>query len=832
MKQYFGNYLGLCINNNDPQKRGRVQVFIPHIMPTLYEDWNKAGEDIKALCVGNNIQNSLPSGVVDKLMKILPWAEAASPILGISSPGNLTTTVGSNGTTSSGSFNQSPIPTPAGEGGNTAANADEQTLFNNAAKYGPVESSKFSRSGSKDGDCGRGSRQILGALTNNSYFSNGIGGTGSYGGINSAYAGSLSTGNPYLQNSGYYNSATDIPSNYTPQIGDVITGTKSGGAGHVQVYIGNGKWVSDHTQSSYYASYDNLKLHRMNETGLAAVEKASPGLYSGTTSQTSSSSTKESTATSGQVAAPTPHQDQTGVVTDTTKNNYGSIARPEVTNNGVSSSSYNTWRSQPILASTRMNARSNNPGNLHTISTPYIGQVSSSADIAPAGKYGSGVVNTGDVAYFDTLENGIAQNINQINLNINKYGANTISSMASRWVGGSEANIQYAINTWSKSSGIGANETLDINNKEQIKALLAGISVNEGGGVPSNYDQAFDTGYNIWQSRTGGTPTTGTTTSQTATTTQTSSTQSSLVHNTDKHGAMATVNINNMAKGVFTYPAAGALLWVFFQEGNPLFPVYFAANYGESEWASAFRLGSDSEGYKPAQTPDNTATSTGTRINLGTGGIFSTDTTVPDDPTQDQKSLTIFGYDGSNMHFNEGYHQIFSKFDRRDSVEGDRWETTLGFKEEWIQGDSNEVVMGDVFVKIGNVSPPAVDAVTRIQQILKEAMEPLTKNSSSTTSTSTEGKSQYTKDAASNSSVKEITISKTPTETALANTNNITTVTVSKTNAGSETTNSNTVSTNTSTAVNPTTPSTNSGFVQGTNTGSSFTVVPNSGFSL
>ena len=45
-------YLGICINNNDPEKRGRVQIFVPHIMPTLYERWNKEGKNIQINCVG------------------------------------------------------------------------------------------------------------------------------------------------------------------------------------------------------------------------------------------------------------------------------------------------------------------------------------------------------------------------------------------------------------------------------------------------------------------------------------------------------------------------------------------------------------------------------------------------------------------------------------------------------------------------------------------------------------------------------------------------------------------------------------------------------------
>lgn len=89
MKTYFGNYLGIVINNNDPEFRGRVQVFVPHIMPSLYENWNKDGKDITITCVGDNAPQGISSEMLDKLRKILPWAEAASPIIGQSSPGNV-----------------------------------------------------------------------------------------------------------------------------------------------------------------------------------------------------------------------------------------------------------------------------------------------------------------------------------------------------------------------------------------------------------------------------------------------------------------------------------------------------------------------------------------------------------------------------------------------------------------------------------------------------------------------------------------------------------------------------------------------------------------------
>jgi hypothetical protein len=89
MKTYYGNYLGIVINNNDPEFRGRVQVFVPHIMPALFEEWNKKGENITINCVGDNMPQGLTSEIIDRLKQILPWSEAASPIVGQSSPGGV-----------------------------------------------------------------------------------------------------------------------------------------------------------------------------------------------------------------------------------------------------------------------------------------------------------------------------------------------------------------------------------------------------------------------------------------------------------------------------------------------------------------------------------------------------------------------------------------------------------------------------------------------------------------------------------------------------------------------------------------------------------------------
>lgn len=79
--KFDGNYLGIVIQNNDPARRGRVKVFVPHISPTVYKGWAEKKTDISYRFLGTNIKSDL-SLVIDDLKKILPWADIAMPVVG------------------------------------------------------------------------------------------------------------------------------------------------------------------------------------------------------------------------------------------------------------------------------------------------------------------------------------------------------------------------------------------------------------------------------------------------------------------------------------------------------------------------------------------------------------------------------------------------------------------------------------------------------------------------------------------------------------------------------------------------------------------------------
>lgn len=78
---YEGNYLGIVVQNNDPLRRGRVKVFVPHISPSVYKDWIDQNKDFSYKFLGENIESDL-STISSNLKKILPWSNVALPIVG------------------------------------------------------------------------------------------------------------------------------------------------------------------------------------------------------------------------------------------------------------------------------------------------------------------------------------------------------------------------------------------------------------------------------------------------------------------------------------------------------------------------------------------------------------------------------------------------------------------------------------------------------------------------------------------------------------------------------------------------------------------------------
>jgi hypothetical protein len=86
MKSYNNIYLGICVQNNDPEYRGRIKVWVPHVSINVYNKWNQLKQDRHFKFPGLNINSDL-SLIIDELRDELPWAEYCSPIAGGSASG-------------------------------------------------------------------------------------------------------------------------------------------------------------------------------------------------------------------------------------------------------------------------------------------------------------------------------------------------------------------------------------------------------------------------------------------------------------------------------------------------------------------------------------------------------------------------------------------------------------------------------------------------------------------------------------------------------------------------------------------------------------------------
>lgn len=779
MKKYNSMYLGLCINNDDPQKRGRVQVFIPHIMPALYKGWNEGGKDIEISCVGDNIESALPPEILERLKNILPWAEAAAPIFGTSAPGNLQSSPSGSGTF----YNQSPVSNPpvaSGGGGPLGGGITGNTNFAALAARAAGEGVNYSGSRRL---CGIGTRRMVGALLGDTRFNVGMGGNASSCAIGGASG--RGTTNNFYQNTGYYSPPAAVGSSYLNdpsqwKIGDVIAARNVGsaGPGHQQVYIGNGKWVSDFNQGAkILPNYTGFTLHRLNSVGIARLTGSNNVTDISATTTSSLSSELLYTSMSDQTAAgANPHMSPQGAptMTETGTNQYGVNADP--TTGQAANFAANAT---PTIGGQNLSSLGISPGALEYAMRTAAAE--SGAGINPGNQTAAYVNNINNtIAMSQGIPNGYEvrgvsfSRINQIASEIQSrgllkpnrldigytqhnaddmrayglqnYGSyrDQVLSLARHVQNQANKNPTFAAALKDRQFGLaeslnggeivpGWNNSFYTENHLKNKNALSNL-------IESQYNGNVEAALADLSTKYPDTPRleellagAGSETIPGGDTAPINAASlginTNLVNNTNSYGAVAQVNVNNMAKGLFSYPAAGAMLWCFFREGNPLYPVYFGVSYSAAEWSSAYRTGSPGIGYNP-NPQDGSPISTGGALNLnGVGGIQWTNTTNPLDSSKDERVITFFGEDGSNLFFGAGLTQFYSKFNRRDQVDGDRWQTTLGQKEEWVQGDSNTVVMGDLIVKVGNVGQPAVDAVTRIQEIIKEIQKPLTESS-------------------------------------------------------------------------------------------------------
>jgi uncharacterized protein involved in type VI secretion and phage assembly len=181
-----------------------------------------------------------------------------------------------------------------------------------------------------------------------------------------------------------------------------------------------------------------------------------------------------------------------------------------------------------------------------------------------------------------------------------------------------------------------------------------------------------------------------------------------------------------MAKGLFAFPNVGAMVWVFFREGNPLYPVYFAASYSSSEWQSAYRGSSLNASGTNTGNPSKDEIANSTNLNFNSaGGIEATEVINVADPSKTKKVLLIHGSDGSNRAFAPGFVQDYVRGSMRQQVDSNYFRIIHGYEECWTEADSSHNIRGDLIVKVGKFDQEASDAMKELTEFSKQINESL-----------------------------------------------------------------------------------------------------------
>lgn len=81
-EKHYGFFRGTVVQNNDPDRRGRVKIAIPEFTAQLARDLGLPADVYNARFVGDNIETIYTKDILQKFCDVLKWAEQASPLIG------------------------------------------------------------------------------------------------------------------------------------------------------------------------------------------------------------------------------------------------------------------------------------------------------------------------------------------------------------------------------------------------------------------------------------------------------------------------------------------------------------------------------------------------------------------------------------------------------------------------------------------------------------------------------------------------------------------------------------------------------------------------------
>jgi hypothetical protein len=690
MKKYYGNYLGICINNQDPEFRGRVQIFIPHIMPALYEGWNQKGEDITIECVGNNLPNGLNSGIIEKLTKMLPWAEGAMPIIG--------TSVGGQYNPNSGNFNQTSIQ--EGQGDINLEAFSSLNLNDNLTKFiasiGARETSFNANEANSDyynavstvpGQSYRNSNVARGVQQEGLTLEQAQAKYGDYGffqtnqndvedavrrGVPREIASAMNNGG----GRGNYTVAqqTNAIAEYIKKYKPEAAAAASRGDWSTANSLLNGKWPSLPGGKSHRPAND-AKANSFLNNGKIVLDLNSPA------------------------TGPTPAGDVTSPFWQT--------------QDAVPYTQQEPSQNATILSSSAASYIASTPWSAGFISYVARGGSSTFPGAGMHTSYATAVRN-GSAPGWTALNPSTAQ-LQPGDIVIKNRGGNSLSYGGS-WTGASHGDIVTSV-TGGQARTVGGNvgNTVNVTNVNTNNGVITSSNyfavlrppTGDAAKIAANAEQEYSKwSTNNWKENSpealntissyyaaGNLPTPAGGRASANFVDYPSPTQ---ITPTDTAG---------MPAGVFAVPGPGAMLWVFFREGDPMFPVYFAASYGRNEWQNAYQASSQPLDYG----------------NVSVMRTGAADVTISNSNLENPFTRHA-SYGGSYNEFNLHGQTQYTNGNKESYVNGRMNIQTSGRQYCNLQDDT-KIVFGNNKTIIGNASQECLDTVEQLTQKVKQVNE-------------------------------------------------------------------------------------------------------------
>ena len=758
-KSVYGNHIGIVINQEDPEYRGRVQIYIPYLTNTLYAGWNEQLKDKKFKNLGGDGGGDLTPEIIEKLRNVLPWAECAAPIFG---GGTSATYNPSTGRTSTNSFQTMGPVAPIGPGERLAdpsklgiiKKAESILGENRKLNFGNYKRDENGKSyfekldgskipSSEAGRCLTAVSALVGAGINKP--SLGSTGTGGTYGIPEARA--IANGNnTYFQQLAGYSNPEPVPPGYQLKAGEILA--MEGGPsnqGHILVSINNqGDALSDHVSedpSSYMpggrkngkgpGQYYNVVVLRPGPEAAAAWANTMGESVDGSTL---GAPTAPNAATAAEVAATAVNPDDKATGSDSTvkdvsvsegqqrqsslnassdqvdpqqlyntiydhlKTKMGNNQVPQdITKYGVEAN-LNGLTTLMMKAAYKESAFYNSAGGDQGKFSGY--NATTGQESIPGGSHGLFQMSPIDAATYKHL--GFKGDSGQIVAWKNKETGALFNTGAEAFslnqIKDPNFNVDLATSIWADSinkTGLVGNNTLK---------NYGWISDSEvAAGKLNKYDQA---GYaNLGYSGPGGT----------LASVSSSNSLTSPYPNFNAGNVSASCD-GPQASGMISIPKPGAKVFVFFLAGDIQKPVYFA-NALEPETIRKSMQTASLPGKK--HIDENAVKESGSLLVGGVGMDVTNELgfiggTIPYSSPNVKVSA-----DGSEVKISPGASRINSGGDFTSITMGGSYETVNGPKTSHT-GPSFREIDGDHTTKVGAFTPEQIKAAENLHKLLKE----------------------------------------------------------------------------------------------------------------